>query len=205
LRETGTVVAVHDMRNGALSKPPSGSWWSLAAQRRNALAAPQRRALAAPQRLVLVGMMAPAAWLLAGCAAGGDLMGTVAVLPQQANGYAGASDMPMAADVGRLSGTPQLTPSQRDYLGALAAAGIRPSSDLRALGIGAYVCQARAAGQSEQTVWESVAPMVRSDVVATNAAVPQSVDPQAPQLAAKATDNDVVVRNVIRIATGRLC
>ena len=110
----------------------------------------------------------------------------------------------MTADAGRLSGRPELTPAQKDYLGALAAAGIHPSSDLRALSIGAYVCQARAAGQSDQTVWDSVAPMVRSDVVVSPVPQPQSAAPEALPAAATSDDN-AVVGNVIRIATGRLC
>lgn len=168
-------------------------------------AAPRRRAL-------LAGVMAPVAWLLAGCGGGGDLISTVALPSQQTTGYADDADMPMAADADRLSGTPELTPAQKDYLGALDAAGIHPASDLRALSIGAYVCQARAAGQSDQTVWDSVAPMVRSDVIAVPPArsgpgsvvAAQSAGPQAPA-AAPAADDDSVVGTVIRIATGRLC
>jgi hypothetical protein len=111
----------------------------------------------------------------------------------------------MAAEAGRLSGRPALTPAQKDYLGALATAGIHPSSELRALSIGAYVCQARAAGQSDQVVWDSVAPMVRSDVIATPTAAAQSAAPQTPSAAAAVMEDNSVVGNVIRIATGRLC
>ena len=57
-----------------------------------------------------------------------------------------------------------VTGQQRAYLNALTAAGVKPSSDLLALSIGSYVCQARAAKQSEQSVWDSVVPMVRNDV-----------------------------------------
>jgi hypothetical protein len=183
-------VGVHPLRNGALSKLPNGTW----------------RPFAAPRRTVLaVGMMAPAAWLLTGCGAGGaDLFSAVALPSQLTTGYADGSEMPMTADAGRLSGRPELTPAQKDYLGALAAAGIHPSSDLRALSIGAYVCQARAAGQSDQTVWDSVAPMVRSDVVVSPVPQPQSAAPEALPAAATSDDN-AVVGNVIRIATGRLC
>ena len=163
--------------------------------------------------------MAPAAWLLAGCGSGSDLISTVALPSQQTTGYDDGTDMPMAADAGRLSGTPELTPAQRDYLGALAAAGIHPSSELRALSIGAYVCQARAAGQSDQTVWISVAPMVCSDVIdaspaqsgptatatAAAAAAAESAVPQTSTASAAAMDDNSVVSNVIRIATGRLC
>ena len=57
-----------------------------------------------------------------------------------------------------------VTTQQRGYLDALAAAGVRPSDDLMALSIGSYVCQARAAKQSDQAVWDFVLPLVRSDV-----------------------------------------
>ena len=97
--------------------------------------------------VLVAGVMAPAAWLLTACGgSNGDLISTVALPSQQTTGYAEGAGMPLAADSGRLSGTPELTPAQRDYLGALAAAGIRPTNELRALGIGAYVCQARGAG-----------------------------------------------------------
>ena len=166
-----------------------------------------------PSRSALVaGMMAPAAWLLTGCGAGGDLISTVALPSQQTTGYGDGTEMPLSADAGRLSGAPELTPAQKDYLGALAAAGFRPASELRALSIGAYVCQARAAGQSDQAVWDSVAPMVRSDVIVAPArsgpaAAPQSAAPAGPSVAATASamDDNSVVGNVIRIATGRLC
>ena len=157
-------------------------------------------------------MMSPAAWLLTGCGAGGDLISTVALPSQQTTGYGDGTEMPLAADAGRMSGAPELTPAQKDYLGALAAAGIHPASELRALSIGAYVCQARAAGQSDQAVWDSVAPMVRSDVIppaqSDPAAAPQSAAPAVPSIAAAtapAMDDNSVVGNVIRIATGRLC
>lgn len=176
------------MRGGSLSKLREGSWLPFAAPGRTALVA---------------GVMAPAAWLLAGCGAGGDLISTVALPSQQTTGYSDDSEMPMAAEAGRFSGRPELTPAQKEYLGALATAGIHPSSELRALSIGAYVCQARAAGQSDQAVWDSVAPMVRSDVIAPPAAA--AAAPQTPAAATVVMDDNSVVSNVIRIATGRLC
>ena len=57
-----------------------------------------------------------------------------------------------------------VTHQQRAYLDALRAAGVRPSSDLLALSIGSYVCQARAAKQSDQAVRDYVTPLVRNDV-----------------------------------------
>jgi hypothetical protein len=192
LGEAGSVEFVQTARIGRPSKLPDGS----------------RRAFAVPRHRVLVaGVMAPAAWLLAGCgSSGGDLISTVALPSQQTTGYADGTDMPMAADAGRMSGSPELTPAQKDYLGALAAAGMHPSSELRALSIGAYVCQARAAGQSDQTVWDSVAPMVRSDVIAAPAAAAVAAPAASPQTPPPvAMDDNSVVSNVIRIATGRLC
>ncbi len=57
-----------------------------------------------------------------------------------------------------------VTGQQRAYLDALKATGMKPSSDLQALSIGSYVCQARAAKQSDQAVRDYVTPLVRNDV-----------------------------------------
>lgn len=146
--------------------------------------------------VLIVGFVFPATCLLAGCGAGGDLISTVALPSQQTTGYAEGVDLPVSPDSGRQSGEPDLTPSQREYLGALAAAGVHPASDLRALSIGAYVCQAQAAGQSDQTVWDSVAPMVRSEVINASTESPRP---------STVTNVDEVVGTVIQIATQRLC
>lgn len=87
------------------------------------------------------------------------------------------------------------TPHQQAYLKALADAGVRPSDDLMALSIGAYVCQARAAKQSEQAVWDFVLPLVRNDV---DDAHVTSIAPEAGEVNARTAD-------YIRIATERLC
>ena len=73
---------------------------------------------------------------------------------------------------------------------------------MRALSIGSYVCQARAAGRNDRGVWDYVAPMVRSDVSDARAAMPQSVvgPRSAPTLTA-----DTAISAYIRIATERLC
>lgn len=151
--------------------------------------------------MLVVGFTASAACLLAGCGSGGDLISTVALPSQQTAGYAAGVDLPISPGADRQSGSPDLTPAQRDYLMALESAGIHPSNDLRALSIGAYVCQARAAGQSDQTVWDSVAPMVRSDVIEASAASQRSRSPQASAV----TNVDSLVGNVIHIATQELC
>ncbi len=178
----GSLNSVQHAGIGSLSKPIGG-----------------RRAFTVPNHLLLVaGMMAPAAWLLTGCGSSGDLISTVALPSLQTAGYADGVELPgVLAD--RQSGKPELTPAQRDYLGALEAAGIRPSNELRALNVGSYVCQARAAGQSDQAVWDSVAPMVRSDVTTASA-----TSPQRP-VSAAAADADSTVDNYIRIAIQRLC
>lgn len=88
-----------------------------------------------------------------------------------------------------------VTAQQRDYLNALRAAGVRPSTDLLALSIGSYVCQARAAKQSDQAVRDYVTPLVRGDVrhAEMNAAAPPP------------SEVDAVTADYIRIATDRLC
>ena len=72
---------------------------------------------------------------------------------------------------------------------------MRPSSDLLALSIGSYVCQARAAKQSDQAVRDYVTPLVRSDVRNTemNAVAPP------PSVV------DAATADYIRTASERLC
>ena len=140
--------------------------------------------------------MAPTAWLLTACGSGADLLSSVALPSQQTAGIVGGVDAEMATSPAAQSGLLQVTPAQRGYLDALTAAGIHPSSELRALSIGSYVCQARAAGRNGHAVWDYVAPMVRSDVADAHAAAPQSA---ATPLA------DVAIADYIRIATERLC
>jgi hypothetical protein len=88
-----------------------------------------------------------------------------------------------------------VTAQQRAYLEALEAAGIRPSTDLLALSIGSYVCQARAAKQPEAAVRDYVTPLVRGDVRS------RQIDAAAPPPA----EVDAVTADYIRIATERLC
>jgi len=88
-----------------------------------------------------------------------------------------------------------VTGQQRAYLDALKAAGVRPSSDLQALSIGSYVCQARAAKQSDQGVWDFVVPLVRNDVRNSHMS---SMAPPAGEVNSATAD-------YIRIATERLC
>lgn len=180
---TGTVVCVH--------RPDGGSPSKLQATGRKPFGLTSNR-------LLMVGFMAPAAWLLAGCSApGGDLISTVALPSEQSSRADGDTfDVVASPHADGLSGQPDLTPPQRGYLDALLAAGVRPSNDLRALSIGAYVCQAKAAGQSEQAVWDAVAPMVRSDVAA-------AADRPAPEVAY--LEVDTTIGNYIGIAADKLC
>ncbi len=88
-----------------------------------------------------------------------------------------------------------VTAQQRAYLDALKATGVRPSTDLLALSIGSYVCQARAAKQSEAAVRDYVIPLVRGDVRNT----------QLNAVAPPPSEVDAVTADYIRIATERLC
>jgi hypothetical protein len=88
-----------------------------------------------------------------------------------------------------------VTAHQRGYLDALAAAGVKPSTDLMALSIGSYVCQARAAKQNDQAVWDFVLPLVRSDVR----------DGGLSSMAPSPGDVNAATADYIRIATERLC
>ncbi len=101
---------------------------------------------------------------------------------------------PQTPDDGAEPSMLTVTPQQRTYLDALKAAGVKPSTDLLALSIGSYVCQARAAKQSEAAVRDYVTPLVRGDVHGTqlNAVAPPS-------------EVDALTADYIRIATERLC
>jgi hypothetical protein len=96
-----------------------------------------------------------------------------------------------------------VTGQQRAYLDALKAAGVKPSSDLLALSIGSYVCQARAAKQSDQGVWDFVVPLVRSDVRNSHMS---SMAPTAPGSdSPPAAEVNSATADYIRTATERLC
>ena len=133
---------------------------------------------------------------LAGCAAGDEVVSNVSaeVEPTPSHGQSGAA-LPGPPPPGMQSNALVVTPRQRAYLDSLRSAGVQPSSDLSALSIGSYVCQAKAAKQPEQAVWDFVAPLVRNDVseTATGAGAPSTT-----QLHQQTAD-------YIRIATDRLC
>jgi hypothetical protein len=102
---------------------------------------------------------------------------------------------PQSPAEGSEPNTLTVTAQQRAYLDALKAAGVRPSTDLLALSIGSYVCQARAAKQSEAAVRDYVTPLVRGDVRST----------QLNAVAPPPSEVDALTADYIRIATERLC
>lgn len=127
----------------------------------------------------------PAAWLT-GCALGDDMMPGMSSEVEHAPAHGQSpGQLPGPGQPDARSNALVVTPRQQAYLDALHEAGIEPSSDLTALSIGSYVCQARAAKQPDQAVWDFVAPMVASD----------PDDPALPSMTA----------DYIRIATDRLC
>jgi hypothetical protein len=141
-------------------------------------------------------LIASSTALLTGCSVADDMMATVGLSSETAPAH-GQSD-------GQPPGPPQqddgldaltVTGQQRAYLDALKAAGVKPSSDLQALSIGSYVCQARAAKQSDQGVWDFVVPLVRNDVRNSHMS---STAPPADEVNSATAD-------YIRIATDRLC
>ncbi|CAJ1578594.1 DUF732 domain-containing protein [[Mycobacterium] wendilense] len=104
---------------------------------------------------------------------------------------------PGAASVGHPhAGDLATTDEQREFLEALAKAGVHPSSDLMALSIGSYICQAHGAGQSDQAVRDFVLPLIRGDLRDAH-----------PDVAATAMTNqvDAVTSVYMRVATDRLC
>lgn len=144
--------------------------------------------------LVIAGLLGSAALLVA-CTSGEDLVTTA--VPPSAHPYDAIHGqgalLPVDADLQSAKFT--VTPTQRGFLDALVAAGVHPSSELEALSIGSHVCQAHAAGQSDQAVWDYIAPMVRSDVVDAGSPPLPGPDPRVTEATA----------DYIRIATQRLC
>lgn len=133
--------------------------------------------------------------LLTACS-GADMMATIGLPTTQAAPAHGESSAaaPGPPPAGPKSNALVLTDRQRGYLDGLAAAGVRPSTDLLALSIGSYVCQARAAQHTDQEVWDSVYPLVRSDV-----------DDRMAGMTPATVDVDAETSDYIRIATDRLC
>jgi hypothetical protein len=135
--------------------------------------------------------------LLTGCTTGDGMLPAMSVQPpstvqSRAEAKGGGTQNP---EDGAEPSTLTVTPQQRTYLDALKAAGVRPSTDLQALSIGSYVCQARAAKQSEAAVRDYVTPLVRGDVHST----------QLNAIAPPPSEVDALTADYIRIATERLC
>ena len=146
--------------------------------------------------LLMAGLLGPTAWLLIGCSSGEDLVTTAAAPAGLPAGTDHSQGIPLSPDNDMQSAKVDVTPAQRAFLDALTAVGVHPSSELQALSIGSSVCQAHAAGQSDQAVWDYIAPMVRSDVADDNPLSPHTVSDL--QL-------NAVTADYIRIATQRLC
>ncbi len=147
-------------------------------------------------------LMLALAGTVSGCAATDSLMSNVTLPATESTTLArGTVHRPASVAPSPGANEPErpspltTTGQQRAYLDALLAAGVHPSSDLLALSIGSYVCQARAAGQSPQAVWDFVHPLVSNDV---HNAHMTSMSPTS-------ADIDAATASYIRIATDRLC
>lgn len=156
-----------------------------------------RRAVGTTAATALLALLvaSAAAVALTGCS-GDDVMATIGLPTTEKSPAHGTSSAapPGPPAAGGQSNALVLTDRQRGYLDALSAEGVKPSSDLLALSIGSYVCQARAAKHDAQELWDSVYPLVRSDVTDRLS----TKGPSAP-------DVDAVTSDYIRIATERLC
>jgi hypothetical protein len=127
------------------------------------------------------------AGLVTGCSAADDVMATVGLA---APDTAQAPEQPDGDSQAMV-----VTSQQRAFLDELKAAGVTPSSDLMALRIGSYVCQAHAAKQNDQAVWDVVMPLVRGDVRTAHMSA----------VAPPANDVNSATADYIRIATDKLC
>jgi hypothetical protein len=150
------------------------------------------------QRSLVIGLVGSTAWLMVACSSGEDLV-TTAAQPETRGAVHGQGAI-LGPDVDLQSTKFDVTPAQRGFLDALTAAGVHPSSELEALSIGSHICQAHAAGQSDQAVWDYIAPMVRSDVSDSGSATPSMPAHTAPEPQVTEATADY-----IRIATQRLC
>ena len=140
----------------------------------------------------------PAAWLT-GCSLSGDMMSGMGSEVEAAPSHGqSSSQLPGPGDPETQANALVVTARQREYLDALRAAGVKPSSELSALNIGSYVCQAHAARQTDQEVWDFVAPLVRNDVTDADSG-------QGDPSVLPAGQIQTATADYIRIATDRLC
>ncbi|WP_445167589.1 DUF732 domain-containing protein [Mycolicibacterium sp. Dal123E01] len=153
--------------------------------------------------LLFVGLIAPITLVMAACSSGEDLVTSSGPLTYGAIHGQGAV---LGPDVNLQSTKFDVTPAQRVFLDALTSAGVHPSSELEALSIGSHVCQAHAAGQSDQAVWDYIIPMVRSDVKDSGSPGPsmRAHPTPEPQVAPESQVAEATA-DYIRIATQRLC
>ncbi|MEX7471953.1 DUF732 domain-containing protein [Mycobacterium adipatum] len=140
-------------------------------------------------------LLASIAMMTSGCSLGDSTLTTIGQPAAQSTDARAQGMQGIIRDGERPEDHFAATPHQQAYLKALADAGVQPSDELMALSIGAYVCQARAAKQSEQAVWDFVLPLVRNDVDDAHAT---SIAPEAGEVNSRTAD-------YIRIATERLC
>ncbi len=148
----------------------------------------------------MAGVSLTLAALLSACSAPDSMMSDVALsasdtATDQSGPAASSLPAPPGANESMQPSKLMMTGQQRAYLDALNAGGVHPSSDLLALSIGSYVCQARAAGQSPQAVWEYVHPLVSNDVENTHMS----------SMAPTSADIDTATGSYIRIASDSLC
>ena len=150
-----------------------------------------------PTLFVLSAVVLVAACAMADDVLNGDVTSTAPPPPAALPGKPGdrGSDLHSPPEGAGQPGAVTVTSHQRHYLDALKAAGVRATTELRALSIGSAVCQARAAKQSDQAVWEFILPLVRSDVRGTR---PGSMRTPVKEI-------DSATADYIRIATERLC
>lgn len=143
-------------------------------------------------------MLASTAAAVCGCSFSDDMITTIGLPSSQASGHSdglGSIAPPAASAAGGYHEHMPMSHQQQSYLDALGTAGVHPSDEMVALTIGSYVCQARAAKQTDQAVWDFVLPLVRADVREAHVS---SVSPPAGEV-------DTVTSDYIRIATEQLC
>lgn len=143
-------------------------------------------------------MLASTAVAACGCSFSDDVITTIGLPSSQSAGHTdglGSIAPPAASATGGRHEHMPMSHQQQSYLDALGTSGVHPSDEIIALTIGSYVCQARAAKQTDQAVWDFVLPLVRADV--REAHVSSTAPPTG--------EVDSVTADYIRIATDQLC
>ena len=130
---------------------------------------------------------------LAGCSFTDDMVMGLDSQTEAAHGQS-TSALPGPDGLGEDDHALVVTQAQRHYLDALHDAGVQPSSELAALRIGSYVCQARFAKHTDEQVWDFVVPLVRNEVGSSVTAI-----------APPAGEVNKMTDDYIRIASEQLC